>query len=50
MNIDRLEFGPDYILPKPLDARLLGAVAGALAQAAVDSGTARLPYPTHYPL
>ncbi len=49
-NIDRLEFGPDYILPKPLDARLLGAVAGAVAQAAVDSGVARLPYPAHYPL
>ncbi|MGP3789999.1 malic enzyme-like NAD(P)-binding protein [Pseudomonas sp. B392_1p] len=49
-NIDRLEFGPDYILPKPLDARLLGAVAGAVAKAAVDSGVARLPYPAHYPL
>ncbi|MCY1312262.1 NADP-dependent malic enzyme [compost metagenome] len=49
-DIDRLEFGADYILPKPLDARLLGAVAGAVAQAAVDSGVARLPYPAHYPL
>ncbi|MBF0675172.1 malic enzyme-like NAD(P)-binding protein [Pseudomonas sp.] len=49
-KIDRLEFGPDYILPKPLDARLLGAVAGAVAKAAVDSGVARLPYPAHYPL
>ncbi len=40
-NIDRLECGSDYILPKPLDARLLDAVA----QVAVDSGVARLPYP-----
>ncbi len=49
-NIDRLAFGSDYILPKPLDARLLGAVAGVVAQAAVASGVARLPYPAHYPL
>ncbi|ACO80446.1 malate dehydrogenase (oxaloacetate decarboxylating) (NADP+) [Azotobacter vinelandii CA] len=48
--IDRLQFGPDYILPKPMDARLLGAVAGAVAKAAVESGVARLPYPAHYPL
>ncbi|MBU3068362.1 malate dehydrogenase [Aestuariicella sp. G3-2] len=45
-----LSFGREYILPKPTDERLLGAVAGAVAQAAVDSGVARLPYPSHYPL
>lgn len=45
-----LTFGREYILPKPTDERLLGAVAAAVAQAAVDSGVARLPYPSHYPL
>ena len=45
-----LEFGPDYIIPKPTDSRLLGAVSAAVAKAAVDSGVARLPYPEHYPL
>ncbi len=49
-NLERLEFGRDYIIPKPLDARLLGALASAVAQAAVDSGVAQLPYPAHYPL
>ncbi|MDX1320230.1 MAG: malic enzyme-like NAD(P)-binding protein [Oceanospirillum sp.] len=46
----KLEFGPDYIIPKPTDSRLLGAVSAAVAKAAVDSGVARLPYPEHYPL
>ena len=46
----KLEFGPDYIIPKPTDSRLLGAVSAAVARAAVDSGVARLPYPEHYPL
>ncbi len=45
-----LAFGREYILPKPTDSRLLGAVASAVARAAVDSGVARLPYPLHYPL
>ena len=45
-----LSFGRDYILPKPTDQRLLGEVAAAVAQAAVDTGVARLPYPSHYPL
>lgn len=49
-NLDALEFGRDYIIPKPMDARLLGKVSAAVAQAAVDSGVARLPYPKHYPL
>ena len=47
---DALEYGKDYIIPKPLDERLLGLVSGAVAQAAVDSGVARFPYPAHYPL
>lgn len=45
-----LEYGKGYIIPKPLDERLLGLVSGAVAQAAVDSGVARFPYPAHYPL
>ncbi len=45
-----MSFGRQYILPKPTDERLLGAVAAAVATAAVDSGVARLPYPSHYPL
>ncbi|WP_448092244.1 malic enzyme-like NAD(P)-binding protein [Pseudomonas lini] len=49
-NVDKLEFGRDYILPKALDARLLGAIAGAVAKAAIDTGVAKLNYPTHYPL
>lgn len=46
----RLSFGPDYIIPKPMDSRLLGRVSAAVAQAAVDSGVARAEYPGHYPL
>lgn len=49
-NVDKLEFGRDYILPKALDARLLGAIAGAVAKAAIDTGVAQLHYPKHYPL
>jgi malate dehydrogenase (oxaloacetate-decarboxylating)(NADP+) len=49
-NVDKLEFGRDYILPKALDARLLGAIAGAVAKAAIDTGVAKLQYPAHYPL
>ncbi|TCW16458.1 malate dehydrogenase (oxaloacetate-decarboxylating)(NADP+) [Raoultella sp. BIGb0138] len=45
-----LTFGPEYILPKPMDERLLGRIAGAVAQAAVASGVAQLDYPAHYPL
>lgn len=45
-----LSFGKDYILPKPMDARLLTNVSAAVAQAAVDSGVASLPYPDFYPL
>lgn len=49
-NGEELSFGRDYIIPKPMDARLLGCVSSAVARAAVDSGVARLPYPAHYPL
>jgi len=49
-ELDSLDFGPEYIIPKPMDSRLLAAVSGAVAQAAVDSGVARQPFPAHYPL
>jgi malate dehydrogenase (oxaloacetate-decarboxylating)(NADP+) len=45
-----LSFGREYIIPKPTDPRLLSRVSAAVARAAVDSGVARIPYPTHYPL
>ncbi len=48
-NLQRLEFGPGYIIPKPLDPRLLALVPPAVARAAIDSGVARAPYPAHYP-
>ena len=43
-----LTFGRDYIIPKPMDSRLLPAVALAVAKAAVDSGVAALPLPNNY--
>lgn len=36
-----LEFGRDYILPKPMDPRLLPMVSAAVARAAIESGVAR---------
>ncbi|QRV14840.1 NADP-dependent malic enzyme [Haloterrigena salifodinae] len=36
-----LQFGPEYIIPKPLDPRVLFEVAPAVARAAVESGAAR---------
>lgn len=35
-----LTFGKDYIIPKPMDPRLLHRIASAVAQAAIDSGVA----------
>ena len=43
---ERLQFGKDYILPKPLDLRVLYWVAPAVAEAAFRSGVARHPLPT----
>jgi len=40
-NLKRLSFGRDYIIPKPLDPRLLTIVAPAVAKAAMESGVAR---------
>ena len=42
-GVPHLEFGPDYILPKPFDRRLLATVPPAIAGAAADSGVARAP-------
>lgn len=44
-----LAFGADYIIPTPLDPRLIDIVPPAVAQAAVESGVARSGYPSHYP-
>jgi len=49
-EIDSLEFGRGYIIPTPVDSRLLERIPAAVAQAAVESGVARKPYPSHYPL
>jgi malate dehydrogenase (oxaloacetate-decarboxylating)(NADP+) len=44
-GLKSLPFGPEYIIPKPLDPRLRDVVASAVARAAVASGVAQLPYP-----
>lgn len=38
-----IQFGPEYIIPKPLDTRVLLTVAPAVAKAAMESGAARTP-------
>ncbi len=43
-GLEHLAYGPEYIIPKPFDPRLLGTVAPAVARAAVESGVARIPY------
>lgn len=40
---DNLVFGKEYIIPKPVDPRLLTTVAPAVAKAAMDSGVAKFP-------
>jgi malate dehydrogenase (oxaloacetate-decarboxylating)(NADP+) len=47
-GLDSLSFGPDYIIPNPLDSRLLDRIAPAVARAAVETGVARLPFPRNY--
>src|ERR1700681_4063298 len=39
----RLQFGPDYIIPTPFDPRLIERIAPAVAKAAMDSGVATRP-------
>jgi len=48
-NLPALQFGKDYIIPKPFDTRLMQYVPPAIAQAAIDSGAASASYPHHYP-
>ncbi len=40
-NKDSITFGPEYIIPKPLDLRVIEHVAVAVAKAAMESGVAR---------
>ena len=40
---EQLAFGPDYLIPKPFDPRLMGVVATAVAKAAMESGVATRP-------
>lgn len=40
---EQFSYGPNYIIPKPLDPRLLTTVAPAVAKAAMESGVARKP-------
>ena len=42
-GVKKIEFGPDYIVPKPFDPRALVWVASAVAKAAMESGVARQP-------
>ncbi len=43
-----LTFGPDYIIPKPVDPRLFSVVSKAVALAAVNSGVATIDLPEQY--
>jgi len=47
-RLKQLAFGPEYIIPKPFDPRLMDFVPPAVARAAVDSGAARTAFPDHY--
>jgi malate dehydrogenase (oxaloacetate-decarboxylating)(NADP+) len=38
---DKIEFGRDYLIPKPMDTRLITTIAPAVAKAAMDSGQAK---------
>lgn len=40
-NTNNLRFGPDYVIPKPTDPRLITEVSMAVAKAAIESGVAR---------
>jgi malate dehydrogenase (oxaloacetate-decarboxylating)(NADP+) len=42
-GIESISFGPEYIIPRPFDPRLIARVAPAVAQAAMDSGVATRP-------
>ena len=42
-GIKNLSFGPEYLIPKPFDPRLIVKIAPAVAQAAIDAGVATRP-------
>jgi len=42
-NIENLRFGPEYLIPKPFDPRLIVQIAPAVAKAAMESGVATRP-------
>ena len=42
-GIEDLSFGPEYLIPKPFDPRLIVKIAPAVAKAAMDSGVATRP-------
>jgi len=42
-GIESISFGPEYLIPRPFDPRLIARVAPAVAQAAMDSGVAARP-------
>ena len=44
-GVERLKFGPDYLIPKPFDPRVLLWEATAVAEAAMRTGVARTPIP-----
>lgn len=47
---ESLDFGKNYIIPKPMDPRLLKSVAGAVARAAIATGVAQIELPEDYML
>jgi malate dehydrogenase (oxaloacetate-decarboxylating)(NADP+) len=42
-GVERIQFGKDYLIPKPLDPRLITVISPAVAKAAMDSGIAKTP-------
>ena len=44
---EQLAFGPEYLIPKPFDPRLMMKIAPAVAKAAADSGVALRPITGH---
>ncbi len=48
-GVESLTFGPEYIIPKPFDPRLIVHIPPAVARAAIVTGVARAPWPAHYP-
>ncbi|HFE37499.1 MAG TPA: malate dehydrogenase [Gammaproteobacteria bacterium] len=48
-GMTQMAFGRDYIIPKPVDPRLMDYIPPQVARAAVATGVANKPYPAHYP-